>query len=106
MKIPKNILAKLYIYYVYKRYAIEGFLSLNFNKFIYKKLLKIGKNPKLWGSIVIKIVGNGSIVIGDHIHLVSDPKRSFISLYSIYIFLLNFIYSKTSNSSSNNFKPF
>ena len=82
MKIPKNILAKLYIYYIYKRYAIEGFLSLNFNKFIYKKLLKIGKNPKLWGSIVIKIVGNGSIVIGDHIHLVSDPKRSFISLYS------------------------
>jgi len=82
MKMSKNILSKLYILYLFKRYALAGFFSLTFNKFIYGNLLKIGKNPKVWGSFTIKIIGNGSIVIGDHLHFVSEPKRSFISLYS------------------------
>ena len=82
MKIPKNILAKLYINYLYKRYALTGVFSLFFYMFIYGNLLKIGKNTKIWGSIVIKIVGNGSIVLGDNLHLVSEPKRSFITLNS------------------------
>lgn len=82
MKIPKNILAKIYILFLFKRNEFAGLNSLIFNKIIYGKLLIIGKKPKVWGSFVVKILGNGKIIIGDNLHFVSEPKRSFISLYS------------------------
>lgn len=82
MKIPQNFLAKLYILYLYKRYEIAGVISLAFNRIIFGRLLKVGKQPKIWGSLVIKIVGNGSIILGDNLHLVSESKRSFITLFS------------------------
>ncbi len=82
MNIPKNILSKLYVSYLFKRYALAGFFSLKFNKLVYGNLLKIGKNPKVWGSFTVKIIGKGTIIIGDNLHFVSEPKRSFISLYS------------------------
>ncbi len=82
MRIPVNFLAKLYIAYLYKRYELTGIISLAFNRIIFGKLLKVGKPSKIWGSIVIKIVGNGSIILGDNLHLVSEPKRSFITLFS------------------------
>lgn len=82
MKIPENILAKIYILFLFKRNEYTGRISLIFNKIIYGKLFIIGKKPKVWGSFVVKILGNGKIIIGDHLHFVSEPKRSFISLYS------------------------
>ncbi len=82
MKIPKNLISKIYIFYLFKHYALTGFLSLTFNKLIYGSLLKIGKNPKVWGSFTVKIIGKGTIVIGENLHFVSEPKRSFITLYS------------------------
>ena len=82
MKIPKNFLAKLYILYLYKRYELIGMISLLFNKIVFGRLLKVGRQPKIWGSLVIKIVGNGCIILGDDLHLVSEAKRSFITLFS------------------------
>ena len=82
MKIPKNFLAKLYNLYLYKRYELTGMFSLFFNRIVFRKLLKVGRHPKIWGSIVIKIVGNGAIILGDNLHLVSETKRSFITLFS------------------------
>ena len=82
MRIPKNILAKLYILYLYKCYELIGMISILFNKIVFGGLLKVGHQPKIWGSLVIKIVGNGSIILGDDLHLVSETKRSFITLFS------------------------
>lgn len=82
MKIPKNFFAKLYILYLYKYYELIGKISLIFNKIVFGKLLIVGQRPKIWGSLVIKIIGNGSIILGDNLHLVSETKRSFITLFS------------------------
>jgi acetyltransferase-like isoleucine patch superfamily enzyme len=82
MRIPKNFLAKLYILYLYKRYELIGMISILINKIVFGELLKVGRQPKIWGSLVIKIIGNGSIILGDDLHLVSETKRSFITLFS------------------------
>lgn len=82
LRIPKNIISKLYILYVFSITSIMGKLSVLINKFFHRKTLKIGTTPSVWGKINIKIVGDGSITIGDNVHMVSNANRSFITLYS------------------------
>jgi acetyltransferase-like isoleucine patch superfamily enzyme len=82
MKIPSKIFAKLYIYSIFFYTYLQGYISLKFNKSIYGKSFLVGQDSKIWGSITIKILGNGFISIGKSAHLVSSPIRSFITLYS------------------------
>ena len=77
MKIPQNILSKLYVFYFFKRCALIGSFSLKFNKFIYGNSLKIGKNSKVWDSYTIKIIGKRIIVDSDFLQIWPPDKRLF-----------------------------
>jgi hypothetical protein len=74
MRIPKNFLAKLYILYLYKRYELIGMISILINKIVFGELLKVGRQPKIWGSLVIKIIGNA---ISEDSSKQSKAKESF-----------------------------
>ena len=83
IKIPEKIIAKVFIEFIHMWTYIKGYISILLYKIVYKKnVFFIGSNFKVWGSVIIKIIGEGSIKIGKNAHLVSDPKRSYITLFS------------------------
>lgn len=81
LKVPRHLLSKVYVLWIFSWTWITGFVSLFFNRVCFHGLLTIGPGASAWGKLNIKIVGNGRIVIGERAHLVSDPNRSFIALY-------------------------
>jgi len=84
MKIKKirRIPGILYIFLIYQYYSFVGLLSILFIKTIYGPQFYFSSMPKIWGGLVVKILGGGSITIGKNAHLVSEAKRSFITLFS------------------------
>ena len=85
LKITKKIRripAILYIFLIYGFYSFTGWMSILALKIIYGQQLYFSHKPKIWGGIVVKILGDGFIKIGSNAHLVSASKRSFITLYS------------------------
>ncbi len=78
----RRVPAILHILLIYQYYSFRGWLSILAVKIIYGSQVSFSSSPKLWGSIVVKILGSGFLKVGKNSHLVSESKRSFITLYS------------------------
>jgi acetyltransferase-like isoleucine patch superfamily enzyme len=77
-----GFLGKLYCHFsIYWLTGYIGALYLVFFRLAYPGF-KIGLRPKVWGRFSIQIFQGGRLEIGDEFHLVSDPKRSGITLFS------------------------
>ena len=77
-----GFLGKLYCaIYIYRLTRFWGALYLWFFKIAYPGLV-VGRNPKIWGTFSIQLMEGGRIEIGDDFHLVSEPRRSAVVLFS------------------------
>jgi len=65
----------------YKIPEFWGMLSLSWWRFVYRDI-KIGRNVKCWGSVLISKSPDSSITIGDDVRLGSDFLRAGIAVYS------------------------
>ena len=77
-QLPGIVYEKLFIYFIPE---CIGALSLMFYKVLYRDL-KIGKNIKCWGSVVISKSPDSSVRIGDNVRIGSDLLRAGIAIYS------------------------
>ena len=67
----------------YKVLGFRGKIFLAWYRFLFPKL-NVGANPTIWGSFYIMMYDpmNGSIEIGNNLHMVSDARRAGITCYS------------------------
>lgn len=77
-QLPGIIYEKVFIYFIPE---CIGILSLIFYKMLYRDL-KIGRNIKCWGSVMISKSPDSSIKIGDNVRIGSYPLRAGIAIYS------------------------
>lgn len=78
-----RFLGKLYCHiFLYWLPRLLGVLSLKFFFSVYPGF-KIGLRPKVWGRFSMQIFQGGRLEIGDDFHLVSEPKRSAITLFGL-----------------------
>jgi acetyltransferase-like isoleucine patch superfamily enzyme len=76
-----SFLGQLYCRYcLYWLPRLSGVLHLKFFRLAYPGFL-IGSRPRIWGRFFVQIFQGGRLEIGDDFHLVSEPKRSAITLY-------------------------
>lgn len=83
-KIRRKI-AELYIRCcLYKIPELKGRYHLWFFRLIFPNF-HVGRNPKIWGRFHVAMYNslNSTISIGDNLHMVSDPKRSGITLFTL-----------------------
>ncbi len=72
------IYEKIIIYFIPE---CLGILSFIFYNMLYRDL-RIGKNIKCWGSVLISKSPDSSVMIGDNVRIGSDLSRAGIAIYS------------------------
>jgi acetyltransferase-like isoleucine patch superfamily enzyme len=65
--------------WLYRRTRFVGALAVRLHRLMFPGFT-IGKRPAVWGWFNLQIAEGGSIRMGDDMHLVSSPPRSWISL--------------------------
>jgi acetyltransferase-like isoleucine patch superfamily enzyme len=66
---------------LFRATQISGALHLAFFKTAYPGF-SVGARPRIWGGFSVNIAEGGRLEIGDDFHMVSSPRRSYITLYS------------------------
>jgi acetyltransferase-like isoleucine patch superfamily enzyme len=69
--------------FMYRWPEFRGWVSLRFYRFLYPNF-HVGKASKIWGKFFVSMLEplEASIVIGDHLRLVSEQRRAGITQYA------------------------
>ena len=76
------LVARAYVaVWLFRLKAWRGWLSLRFFRLVYPGF-SVGRQPRIWGRFKLMMFADSRVVIGDHLHMVSSPDRSGITLFS------------------------
>jgi acetyltransferase-like isoleucine patch superfamily enzyme len=76
------LVARLYVgLWLFRLKALTGWISLLFFRVVYPGF-SVGRQPRIWGRFKLMMFAESRVVIGDHLHMVSSPDRSGITLFS------------------------
>ncbi len=82
MRRLRVFIARVYVaVWLFRARAIAGQAALLFFRVIYPDLA-VGRQPRIWGRFKVMMFADSRVVIGDHLHMVSSPERSGITLFS------------------------
>ena len=75
-------LGRLYVRgLLFRGTALIGAATRLFYRLIYPDF-RVGQAPRIWGRFDVMLFPGGKVTIGDHLHMVSSPARSAITLFS------------------------
>ena len=82
MRTLRRAVARLYVgVWLFRVRELVGRLTLLFFRVVYPGF-SVGRHPRIWGRFKLMMFRDSTVIIGDHLHMVSSPVRSGITLFS------------------------